>query len=168
MGRHGSKRVAKAVLIGAVPPLMLKTAANPGGLSIEVFDQIRAGVLNDRSQFFSDERRQFCFRAQGDATFHVEQGRDDPAGSRIRALRGELGESVRGAAARRFARSSGETTLVIHDKADDTTRAIVPAIRGTVSFASRSPSNSSLVQAGKSLAQPPTRDAGKRDNSDRR
>jgi non-heme chloroperoxidase len=54
IGRHGSKRVAKAVLIGAVPPLMLKTPANPGGLSIEVFDQIRAGVVNDRSQFFKD------------------------------------------------------------------------------------------------------------------
>ena len=54
IGRHGSKRVAKAVLIGAVPPLMLKTAANPGGLPMEVFDQIRAGVLNDRSQFFKD------------------------------------------------------------------------------------------------------------------
>ena len=48
------KRVAKAVLIGAVPPLMLKTAANPGGLPIEVFDGIRAGVLADRSQFFKD------------------------------------------------------------------------------------------------------------------
>ena len=45
IGRHGTKRVAKAVLIGAVPPLMLKTAANPGGLPIEVFDEIRAGVL---------------------------------------------------------------------------------------------------------------------------
>jgi len=54
IGRHGTKRVAKAVLIGAVPPLMLKTAANPGGLPIEVFDQIRAGVLGDRSQFFKD------------------------------------------------------------------------------------------------------------------
>ena len=54
IGRHGTKRVAKAVLIGAVPPLMLKTAANPGGLPIEVFDQIRAGVLADRSQFFKD------------------------------------------------------------------------------------------------------------------
>jgi non-heme chloroperoxidase len=54
IGRHGSKRVAKAVLIGAVPPLMLKTAANPGGLPIEAFDQIRAGVLADRSQFFMD------------------------------------------------------------------------------------------------------------------
>ncbi len=54
IGRHGTKRVAKAVLIGAVPPLMLKTAANPGGLGIEVFDGIRSGVLADRSQFFKD------------------------------------------------------------------------------------------------------------------
>ena len=54
IGRHGTKRVAKAVLIGAVPPLMLKTAANPGGLPIEAFDQIRAGVLADRSQFWKD------------------------------------------------------------------------------------------------------------------
>lgn len=54
IGRHGTGRVAKAVLIGAVPPLMLKTDANPGGLPIEAFDQIRAGVLADRSQFFKD------------------------------------------------------------------------------------------------------------------
>ena len=54
IGRHGTTRVAKAVLIGAVPPLMLKTAANPGGLPMEAFDQIRAGVLADRSQFFKD------------------------------------------------------------------------------------------------------------------
>jgi non-heme chloroperoxidase len=54
IGRHGTKRVAKAVLVGAIPPLMLKTAANPGGLPIDVFDGIRAGVLADRSQFFKD------------------------------------------------------------------------------------------------------------------
>ncbi len=54
IGRHGSTRVAKAVLIGAVPPIMLKTAANPGGLPMDVFDGIRAGVLGDRSQFFKD------------------------------------------------------------------------------------------------------------------
>jgi len=54
IGRHGTARVAKAVLIGAVPPLMLKTAANPGGLPIDVFDGIRAGVVADRSQFFKD------------------------------------------------------------------------------------------------------------------
>lgn len=54
IGRHGTKRVAKAVLIGAVPPIMLKTLANPGGTPIEAFDQIRASVLSDRSQFFRD------------------------------------------------------------------------------------------------------------------
>jgi non-heme chloroperoxidase len=54
LGRHGSKRVAKAVLIGAVPPLMLKTAQNPGGLPIAVFDGLRAGVAADRSQFYKD------------------------------------------------------------------------------------------------------------------
>jgi non-heme chloroperoxidase len=54
IGRHGSKRVAKAVLIGAVPPIMLKTPANPGGLPMEAFDQIRAAVRADRSQFWKD------------------------------------------------------------------------------------------------------------------
>jgi len=54
IGRHGSKRVAKAVLVSAVPPVMVKSEKNPGGLPIEVFDGIRAGVLNDRSQFFRD------------------------------------------------------------------------------------------------------------------
>jgi non-heme chloroperoxidase len=54
IGRYGTGRVARAVLIGAIPPLMLKTAANPGGLPIEVFDGLRAGVLADRSQFFKD------------------------------------------------------------------------------------------------------------------
>ena len=54
IGRHGTKRVDKAVLVGAVPPLMLKTAANPGGLPIEEFDKIRASVANDRSQFYKD------------------------------------------------------------------------------------------------------------------
>jgi non-heme chloroperoxidase len=54
IGRHGTGRVARAVLISAIPPLMLKTEANPGGLPIEVFDQLRASVLTDRSQFFKD------------------------------------------------------------------------------------------------------------------
>jgi non-heme chloroperoxidase len=54
IGRHGTKRVAKAVLISAVPPLMLKTKANPAGLPIEAFDQIRAAVLADRPQFWRD------------------------------------------------------------------------------------------------------------------
>ena len=54
IGRHGTERASKAVLIGAVPPLMLKTAANPGGTPIEAFDQIRAAVLADRSSFWKE------------------------------------------------------------------------------------------------------------------
>jgi non-heme chloroperoxidase len=54
IGRHGTKRVARAVLIGAVPPLMLKTPANPDGTPMDAFDGIRASVLADRSQFFRD------------------------------------------------------------------------------------------------------------------
>jgi non-heme chloroperoxidase len=54
IGRHGSKRVAGAVLVAAVPPIMLKSAANPEGLPIDVFDGIRAGVAGDRSQFYKD------------------------------------------------------------------------------------------------------------------
>ena len=54
LGRHGTARVAKAVLVAAVPPLMLKTGANPGGTPIEAFDAIRAGLLKDRSQFYRD------------------------------------------------------------------------------------------------------------------
>lgn len=54
IGRHGTKRVAKAVLIASVPPLMLKTSANPGGTPMEVFDKLRAGVHADRSQFWKD------------------------------------------------------------------------------------------------------------------
>ena len=54
IGRHGTKRVARAVLIGAVPPIMLKTASNPNGLPMEVFDGIRKGVTDNRSQFYRD------------------------------------------------------------------------------------------------------------------
>jgi len=54
VGRHGASRVTKAVLLGAIPPLMLKTEANPEGLPIDVFDEIRKGVLTDRSQFYKD------------------------------------------------------------------------------------------------------------------
>jgi non-heme chloroperoxidase len=75
IGRHGTKHVAKAVLIGAVPPLMLKTAANPGGLPIDVFDSIRAGVLADRSQFFKDLTMPFYGANRPDAK--VSQGLRD-------------------------------------------------------------------------------------------
>ncbi|MFZ0740959.1 MAG: alpha/beta hydrolase, partial [Nitrososphaeraceae archaeon] len=57
--RHGTKRVAKAVLIAAVPPLMLKTPANPEGLPIEVFDNMRSSLMKDRSQFYKDFAIQF-------------------------------------------------------------------------------------------------------------
>jgi non-heme chloroperoxidase len=59
IGRHGTSRVAKAVLIAAVPPIMLKSAANPEGLPIEVFDGLRAAVFKDRSQFYRDLAIQF-------------------------------------------------------------------------------------------------------------
>jgi non-heme chloroperoxidase len=54
IGRHGTERVAKAVLISAVPPLMLKTAANPGGLPIAAFDELRTAIMTDRAQFLKD------------------------------------------------------------------------------------------------------------------
>jgi non-heme chloroperoxidase len=59
IGRHGTARVAKAVLIAAVPPIMLRTAANPEGLPIEVFDGLRASLVKDRSQFYKDLAIQF-------------------------------------------------------------------------------------------------------------
>jgi len=59
IGRYGTARVAQSVLVGAVPPLMLKTAANPGGTPIEVFEHLRAGVAEDRSQFYQDLSRPF-------------------------------------------------------------------------------------------------------------
>ena len=59
IGRHGTKRVSKAVLIAAVPPIMLKSAANPEGLPIEVFDNLRSGMAKDRSQFYKDLAKSF-------------------------------------------------------------------------------------------------------------
>ena len=72
IGRHGTKRVAKAVLVGAVPPGMLKTAKNPDGVPIEAFDQIRAGVKGDRSQFYKDLSASFYGANRPGAT--VSQG----------------------------------------------------------------------------------------------
>ena len=54
IGRHGTKRVARAVLIAAVPPIMLKSGTNPEGLPMEVFDNLRSGLVKDRSQFYKD------------------------------------------------------------------------------------------------------------------
>ena len=59
VGRHSTSRVAKVLTVGAIPPLMLKTDANPGGLPIEVFDGLRAGLAADRSQFYKDTSEPF-------------------------------------------------------------------------------------------------------------
>ncbi|MFJ8361872.1 alpha/beta fold hydrolase [Streptomyces sp. NPDC093984] len=75
IGRHGSSRVTKAVLLGAIPPLMLKTEANPEGLPIDVFDEIRKGVLTDRSQFYKDLSAPFYGANREGAT--VSQGTRD-------------------------------------------------------------------------------------------
>lgn len=75
IGRHGTKRVAKAVLIGAVTPFMLKTATNPNGLEMKVFDEIRQNVLTDRSQYFKDFSAPFYGANRPDAK--VSQGLRD-------------------------------------------------------------------------------------------
>jgi non-heme chloroperoxidase len=75
IGRHGRERESKTVLIGAVPRLMLKMAANPAGLPMDAFDGIRAGVLNDRSQFFKELRASFYGSNQPEAK--VSQGLRD-------------------------------------------------------------------------------------------
>ena len=75
LGRHGTRRVAKAVLVGAIPPLMLKTPANPGGPPLEVFDDIRAGVAGDRSQFYQDLSAPFYGANRPDAK--VSEGVQD-------------------------------------------------------------------------------------------
>jgi non-heme chloroperoxidase len=75
IGRHGTSRVAKAVLVSAIPPTMLKTPANPGGLPIEVFDAIRKGVATDRSQFYRDLAEPF-YSANRPGS-HVSQGIKD-------------------------------------------------------------------------------------------
>jgi len=75
IGRHGTKRVAKAVLVAAVPPIMLKSAANPEGLPLEVFDTLRSGITKDRSQFYKDLAISFYGANRPDAK--VSQGLRD-------------------------------------------------------------------------------------------
>ncbi|MFJ5110000.1 alpha/beta fold hydrolase [Streptomyces sp. NPDC088551] len=76
LGTYGSGRVAKAVLLSAIPPLMLKTDANPEGLPIEVFDEIRAGVARDRSQFYQDLSAAF-YGANRDGSTVTQGTRDE-------------------------------------------------------------------------------------------
>jgi non-heme chloroperoxidase len=75
IGRHGTSRLAKAVLVDAIPPLMLKTEANPGGLPIKVFDQLRSGLVADRSQFYKDLSAPFYGANRPDSK--VSQGTQD-------------------------------------------------------------------------------------------
>ncbi len=75
MGRHGTARVAKAVLLGAIPPLMLRTEANPEGLPMSAFDELRAGVAGDRSQFYRDLSAAFYGANRDGST--VSQGKRD-------------------------------------------------------------------------------------------
>ncbi len=75
IGRHGSSRVAKAVLISAIPPMLLETDDNPGGVPMEAFDQLRAAILADRSQFFKDLSAPFYGGNREGAT--VSQGLRD-------------------------------------------------------------------------------------------
>jgi non-heme chloroperoxidase len=75
IGRHGTSRVAKAVFIGSVTPLMVSSSSNPGGLPIKTFDDIRAGVLADRSQFFKDLTGPFYGANRAGST--VSQGLKD-------------------------------------------------------------------------------------------
>jgi non-heme chloroperoxidase len=72
IGRHGTSRVSKAVLVGAIPPVMLKSAANPGGTPIEAFDAIRTGLAADRSQFYQDLSASFYGANRSGST--VSQG----------------------------------------------------------------------------------------------
>jgi non-heme chloroperoxidase len=90
IGRHGTERVAKAVLIGAVPPLMLKTEANPGGLPMEAFDQIRAGVPRRSLAVFQRSQRAFLrsepdgqSRLAGLARFFLASGNAGGTQSRV-------------------------------------------------------------------------------------
>ncbi|MEU6277167.1 alpha/beta hydrolase [Streptomyces populi] len=76
IGRHGSGRVAKVVLVGAIPPLMLKTQENPEGLPIDVFDEIRKGVETDRSQFYRDLSAPF-YGANRDGSTVTQGTRDE-------------------------------------------------------------------------------------------
>jgi non-heme chloroperoxidase len=86
LGRHGSARIAKAVLVAAVPPLMLKTPGNPGGTPIEAFDGIRAALTADRSQFFKDLSETFYGANRPDGK--VSQGLRDSFW--LRGMQGSL------------------------------------------------------------------------------
>ena len=147
VGRHGTRRIGRIVLIGAVPPLMLKTAANPQGLPIDVFDGIRAGVAADRAQFFQDLAMAFhgynrpgATRSQGvvDSFWPPRHAGRHPA--RIRLHRGLL-------AKRTSTRTSGSSTCrrwFIHGDDDQ----IVPFVASAAAASKRVRNSTLKVYAG--------------------
>ncbi|PZQ20646.1 MAG: alpha/beta hydrolase, partial [Sphingopyxis macrogoltabida] len=120
IGRHGTARVAKVALIGAVPPLMLKTEANPGGLPIDVFDDIRKGTFDNRAQFFKDLTIPF-YGYNRDGAVVSEALRDDfVRQGMMGGLKGEL-DSIRAFSESDFnedLRKFDVPTLVLHGSDD--------------------------------------------------
>ncbi|MBL0767839.1 alpha/beta hydrolase [Sphingopyxis sp. XHP0097] len=120
IGRHGTARVAKVALIGAVPPLMLKTEANPGGLPIDVFDGIRKGTFDNRAQFFKDLTIPF-YGYNRDGAVVSEAVRDDFVRQGLMGgLKGEL-DSIRAFSESDFnddLKKFDKPTLVLHGDDD--------------------------------------------------
>ena len=120
IGRHGTSRVAKVALIGAVPPLMLKTEANPGGLPIEVFDDIRKGTFDNRAQFFKDLTIPFYGFNRDGATVSEALRDDFVRQGMMGGLKGEL-DSIRAFSESDFSEDLKRfdvPTLVLHGDDD--------------------------------------------------
>ncbi len=120
IGRHGTSRVAKVALIGAVPPLMLKTEANPGGLPIEVFDDIRKGTFDNRAQFFKDLTIPFYGFNRDGATVSEALRDDFVRQGMMGGLQGEL-DSIRAFSESDFSEDLKRfdvPTLVLHGDDD--------------------------------------------------
>ena len=120
IGRHGTSRVARLALIGAVPPLMLKTEANPGGLPIDVFDGIRKGTFDNRPQFFKDLTIPFYGYNRDGAVISEELRNDFVRQGLMGGLKGEL-DSIRAFSESDFnedLRKVDVPTLVLHGSDD--------------------------------------------------
>jgi non-heme chloroperoxidase len=146
LGRHGTGRVAKAVLLGAVPPLMLKTDANPEGLPIDAFDRIRAGVAGDRSQFYAELSAPF-YGANRDGAV-VSQGKRDEfwLQSMQVGIRGAL-ECIAAFSETDFTedlKAIDVPTLIVHGDDDQ----IVPIVASAMKSAQLVPDATLKVHAG--------------------
>ena len=146
IGRHGAGRVAKAVLIGAVTPLMLQTEANPGGLPLEVFDQIRASLLADRAQFFKDVSAPFYGANQPGSS--VSQGlRDSFWHQGMTASLKAVYDCVKAFSETNFTedlKKFGVPTLILHGDADQ----MVPIASSAIATAKLIPAATLKVYPG--------------------